>query len=108
MVNNMDSHIYLSRGGILIPTSGGNIQFGIPPETIKDTMKLKGGVPVSYIVPQFMFSLSKGIALAEMEFPIYYNFFIRKGKTRIICNEINRKESKRLYQKPYLALHHLI
>ena len=91
MVNNMDTHIYLSRGGILIPTSGGNIQFGIPPETIKDTMKLEGGVPGSFIVPQFMFSLSKGIALAEMEFPIYYNFFIKKGKTRIICNKNQQK-----------------
>lgn len=71
----------------MIPASGGYIQFGIPPETIKDTMKLEGGVPDSFIVPQFMFSLSKGIALAEMEFPIYYNFFIKKRKTRIICNK---------------------
>lgn len=91
MVINMDHLINLSRGGILIPTSSGNIQFGIPPETIKDTMKLKGGVPGTYIVPQFMFSLSRGIALAEMEFPIYYNFFFRKAKTRIICNENQQK-----------------
>jgi len=70
------SCITLPRGGILIPTSIGNIQFGVPPETIKDSMQLKGGVPEVYIAPEFMFDLNQGIALAEMEFPIYYNFFL--------------------------------
>jgi len=83
--------IFLSRGGILIPASNGNIQMGIPPETIKDTMKIKGGVPDMYIVPGNMFDLHYGVALAEMEFPVYYNFFIKKAKTRIICNEGQRK-----------------
>lgn len=81
----------LPRGGILIPTSSGNIQFGIPSETIKDTMRLKGGVPGTYIVPNYMFDLNRGIALADVEFPVYFNFFIKKGKTRIICNENQRK-----------------
>jgi len=81
----------LPRGGILISTSAGNIQLGIPPETIKDTMRLEGGVPGTFIIPQSMFDLQCGIALAEMEFPVYYNFFFRKGKTRIICNEGQRK-----------------
>jgi len=65
----------LPRGGILISTSAGNIQLGIPPETIKDTMRLEGGVPGTFIIPQSMFDLQCGIALAEMEFPVYYNFF---------------------------------
>lgn len=85
------SLVFLPRGGILISTSAGNIQLGIPPETIKDTMKLEGGVPGTFIIPQSMFDLHCGIALAEMEFPVYYNFFFRKGKTRIICNEGQRK-----------------
>jgi CRP-like cAMP-binding protein len=85
------SLVFLSRGGILIPASAGNIQLGIPPETIKDSMKLRGGVPDTYIVPRDMFDLHYGVALAEMEFPVYYNFFIKKGKTRIICNKDQRK-----------------
>ncbi len=77
----------LSRGGFLIKTLSGSIQFGIPPETIKDTMKLSGNVPKTYIVPNYMFSIEKGISLAELEFPIYFNFFIRQQKTRVICTE---------------------
>ncbi len=77
----------LNRGGVLIKTSCGNIQFGIPPETIKDTMKLSGNVPKTYIVPNYMFSIEEGISLAELEFPIYFNFFVRQQKTRVICTE---------------------
>ena len=77
----------LNRGGVLIRTSSGSVQFGIPPETIKDTMKLSGNVPEIYIVPNYMFSIEEGISLAELEFPIYYNFFIRQRKTRVICTE---------------------
>jgi CRP-like cAMP-binding protein/phosphoribosyl 1,2-cyclic phosphodiesterase len=81
----------LKRGGLLIPAASGNIQYGIPPETIKDTMKLAGGVPDTFIVPRHMFDLHRGVALAEMEFPVYYNLFVRKGKTRIVCSENQRK-----------------
>lgn len=82
-----DSVQTLNRGGFLVNTSSGNIQFGIPPETIKDTMKLPGNVPETYIVPNYMFSIEEGISLAELEFPIYFNFFIRQRKTRVICTE---------------------
>jgi CRP-like cAMP-binding protein len=84
-------YICLPKGGILIPTAGGNIQFGIPSETIKDTMTLEGGVPATYIVPNFMFDITRGVSLADVEFPIYFNFFIKKGKTRIVCSENQRK-----------------
>ncbi|MBN1662898.1 MAG: cyclic nucleotide-binding domain-containing protein [Deltaproteobacteria bacterium] len=77
---------FLPRGGVLISTSTGNIQFGIPPETIKDTMKLPDGVPDTFIVPKYLFDIHSGIALAEMEFPVYFNFFEKKRKTRIVCN----------------------
>ncbi|MBP7230541.1 MAG: cAMP/cGMP-dependent 3',5'-cyclic-AMP/GMP phosphodiesterase [Syntrophaceae bacterium] len=83
--------VHLTRGGILIPTSAGNMQLGIPPETIKDTMQLQDGVPDTFIIPRDMFDLQNGVALAEMEFPIYFNFFIKKGKAKIICTEIQKK-----------------
>ena len=75
----------LPRGGVLIPTSIGNLQLGVPPETIKDTMVMAGGVPQVFILPQYLFDLTRGIALAELEFPIYFNFFIKKQKTRVVC-----------------------
>jgi len=38
-----------------------------------------------------MFSVTDGFALAELEFPIYFNFFVKKCKTRIVCSEDQRR-----------------
>jgi len=77
----------LPRGGYLISTSIGTIQIGVPPETIKDTMLLPDGVPQFFVIPDRMFDWGKGISIAEVEFPIFYNYFIKKRKTFIICTE---------------------
>jgi CRP-like cAMP-binding protein len=74
----------LPRGGYLVKTAAGNIQVGSPPETIKDTMSLPESVPQIFILPQKLFNFDKGISLAELEFPIYFNFFIKKRKITII------------------------
>ena len=75
----------LPRGGYLVDSPEGYIQFGAPPETIKDTMALPKSVPLVFVLPRALFDWRKGINLADLEFPIYYNFFIRKKKTHIIC-----------------------
>jgi len=74
----------LPRGGYVVSTSSGLIQFGAPPETIKDTMVLPEKVPRIFILPDQMFSIEKGIAVAELEFPIYYNHFLCQKKTYIL------------------------
>ncbi len=76
----------LPRGGYLVDSPAGYIQFGAPPETIKDTILLPGGVPLIFVLPEKFFNWIKGISVAELEFPIYYNYFIKKKKTRIVCN----------------------
>jgi CRP-like cAMP-binding protein/phosphoribosyl 1,2-cyclic phosphodiesterase len=83
------SHVVteLPRGGYLVQTPGGYFQFGAPPETIKDTMFLPEGVPTVFVLPKHFFNWRKGISVAELEFPIYYNFFLKKRKTILICNE---------------------
>jgi len=87
-----DTISLLPRGGFLIDSKIGYIQFGAPPETIKDTMLLPKGAPLIYVLPSKFFNWIKGISIAELEFPIYYNFFIKKKKTKIVCqkNHINR------------------
>lgn len=79
--------IDLPRGGTLIKSSIGSVQFGCPPETIKDTIPTEDGVPLNFVLPVKFFNWVKGISVAELEFPIYFNYFIRKKKTRIICLE---------------------
>ncbi|MBN2535020.1 MAG: cAMP/cGMP-dependent 3',5'-cyclic-AMP/GMP phosphodiesterase [Spirochaetales bacterium] len=74
----------LPRGGYLVQSPVGYIQFGAPPETIKDTMKLPQSVPQIFVLPRELFHRQKGISIAELEFPIYYNFFIREKRTTII------------------------
>jgi len=83
----LDSKIIsLPRGGYIIDTEIGYIQFGSPPETIKDTMNFPKGVPQIFVLPSEFFNWIKGISVAEVEFPIYYNFFLKNRKTLIICN----------------------
>jgi CRP-like cAMP-binding protein len=91
----------LPRGGFLVDSPEGYIQFGAPPETIKDTMALPKSVPLVFVLPRALFDWRKGINLADLEFPIYYNFFIRKKKTHIICT---RSQAGRLVRALQEAL----
>lgn len=81
----MESLISLPRGGYIVDTPLGYIQFGSPPETIKDSMSLPKGVPQYFVLPETFFNWIKGISVAEVEFPLYYNFFLKQRKTRVIC-----------------------
>ncbi len=89
----------LPRGGYLIDTSVGYIQFGAPPETIKDTMKLESGCPLIYVLPRSFFHVTKGIAVAELEFPLYMNHFIRQKKTYVVCTEEQRDQLRVVLQE---------
>ena len=82
----------LPRGGYLVETSVGYIQFGAPPETIKDTMLLPRSAPQVFVLPKHFFHVEKGISVAELEFPIYYNHFLRQKKTYIVCTREQREQ----------------
>jgi CRP-like cAMP-binding protein len=86
-----DGVILLPRGGSLLPSSLGYIQYGAVPETIKDTMEMPGGVPRIFIVPPRLFAPDRGMNLAELEFPAYWNFFIKGQRTTIICRRGQRE-----------------
>ena len=79
----------LPRGGYVVTTSSGRIQFGSPPETIKDTIVTEEGVPEIFVLPRPMFNWSKGINVADMEFPIYYHFFIRRQRP-LVCGTMEQ------------------
>jgi CRP-like cAMP-binding protein len=89
----------LPRGGYLAETPAGNIQFGAPPETIKDTMHLPSGVPDIFVLADEMFSWIKGISVGEIEFPLYYNYFLRNKKTLIICRKNQLGRIKKVLQE---------
>jgi len=93
------SYTTLPRGGYLVETSAGQMQVGAPPETIKDTMKMEAGTPQIFILPNQLFHMHKGISLAEIEFPIYYNFFLRKKKTYVVCTREQRDRFREMIQE---------
>lgn len=76
----------LPRGGTLVEGPNFRIQIGSYPETIKDTMKLEKGVPNLYLLPDDLFDTHLGVSNADMEFPVYFNYFIKQQKCRIICH----------------------
>lgn len=81
----------LPRGGTLAVCDGKPIQFGIPPETIKDTMGRPCGVPEIFVLSEPLFNLERGSSNAELEFPIYYNYFLKRRRTTIVCTAKQRR-----------------
>ena len=57
--------VYLPRGGTVVNTVIGPIQFGIPPETIKDSINLGLTLPAYFVLPKQRFNLQMGINVAE-------------------------------------------
>ena len=76
--------IKLPRGGTLIKMPCGCVQIGAPPETIKDSLKIIGDVPDTFVIPNKMFSIERGVSLADTEFPAYFNYFIKKRPIKLI------------------------
>ncbi len=74
---NNNIQIKLPKGGIIVQTVIGNIQYGIPPESVKDSIITGVDVPEYYMIPKNRFNFEDGISLVEIEFPIYYNFFLK-------------------------------
>lgn len=89
----------LPRGGYVVDTPEGRIQFAAPPETIKDTLVTEQSVPQVFVLPQRLFHWQKGINVADMEFPIYFNFFLKKRKVTVLCTPDQRDQLTRAMQE---------
>jgi CRP-like cAMP-binding protein/glyoxylase-like metal-dependent hydrolase (beta-lactamase superfamily II) len=88
--------IELPRGGVVVNTSIGPIQFGCPPETIKDHMGLGQPVPTYYVVPKERFDRQRGVNVSEVEFPAYFNFFIMKKTVCLIADDDGEARLRRI------------
>ncbi|MEZ0230899.1 MAG: cAMP/cGMP-dependent 3',5'-cyclic-AMP/GMP phosphodiesterase [Planctomycetota bacterium] len=90
----------LPRGGLVVKTSAGLIQFGIPPETIKDSIISGKEVPTTFVVPRERFDRRRGINVSEVEFPAYYNFFILKRRVSLVVDDKDTEERiRRVFQE---------
>jgi len=77
----------LPRGGVYVFTNAGPVQFGIPPETVKDSMNLGLEVPTTFVVPRDRFNMNIGVNVSEIEFPAFFNFFVRRKQLRLVTHE---------------------
>ncbi len=80
----------LPRGGVIVETSAGAVQLGAPPETIKDALAAGLEVPATFVMPQTWFARKRGVTVAELEFPAYYNYFLRGRRVTAVCDEAGR------------------
>ena len=80
------------------------MQFGIPPETIKDSLTRFGSPPHIYVVPQQRFNLASGINVCEFEFATYFNFFVKGKPITLVCypnqGEVLRKIADEIIEGP--------
>lgn len=80
--------VALPKGGTYFAARAGAVQFGIPPETIKDSMALGLDVAGIYVVPPDLFDRRRGMSVAEFEFPAYYNYFLKKRRAKLIVHDV--------------------
>ena len=98
----------LPRGGHVVDTCIGPVEFGMPPETIKDHMIMGLAIPAYYVVPTERFNSeigpNEGINLAEFEFPAYCNFFFKGKQVNLIVNsEEVRERIENVFQETLLG-----
>lgn len=94
----------LPRGGYVVLKNGKTlVQIGVPPETIKDSIKLMGEAPQYYIIPKNLLDRTTFLNVAEVEFPIYYNYFVKKRKTFIICTQEQRNSLNALFKESLIG-----
>ncbi|MHB2016831.1 MAG: cyclic nucleotide-binding domain-containing protein [Candidatus Xenobia bacterium] len=91
----------------MLRTAEGPLQFGAPPETIKDNLLLGETVPTHYLVPRKLFLRRRGINVAEVEFPAYYNFFFLKRPVNIICDADAEKRLRLVMQESLFGPPHV-
>ena len=103
MKMNNSKNVELPRGGCVVITSLGPIQFGIPPETIKDSINLGFEIPQFYVIPTSRWDKMFHMSVAEFEFPAYFNFFVKKKKITLICTKEAQIAIRNVFQETLLG-----
>ena len=99
----IENAIKLNKGGFLFETKIGNVQFGMPPETVKDSIMQGLKVPTTFIIPKQRFDKVTGISTAEFEFPAYFNFFVLRSKIRLVADKDAEKAIRTIFQETLLG-----
>ncbi len=77
----------LPRGGLLVEGQHLRLQIGCYPETIKDTMTSERGVPDLFLLPDDLFDTYLGVSSSDLEFPVYFNFYLKSQPCTFLCHQ---------------------
>lgn len=97
---------HLPRGGVYVKTSIGAVQFGMPPETIKDSLNLGLDTPLIYVIPKERFNMTVGVNVAELEFPTYYNYFIKQRRITLVTERKTEEDVRAIFQESLYGPEH--
>ena len=100
--NDKETITWLNRGGCLVKTKIGYIQIGIPPETIKDTILMQVDVQY-YVLAAKRFDVNSRLNVNEIEFPAYFNHFIKKKKACFITNHEGERAVRQVFREVLLG-----
>ena len=84
----------------------GALQLGSPPDTLKDTLPHKDGVPRIIILPRQLVDVRRGIAHADLEFPIYWNLFAQRRPLIVVGTAEQRDRIRAAVQESLLGPEH--
>lgn len=93
----------LPSGGYWFQVGSMVMQIGCPPETIKDSINLGLDVPRCFIVLGDLFSTTLGLNTAELEFPAYFNFFIKRRRTLILTTPEFEERIRKVFQETLMG-----
>ncbi|MGE0489108.1 MAG: cyclic nucleotide-binding domain-containing protein [Vulcanimicrobiota bacterium] len=73
----------LPRGGKLVQLGDLRVQLASYPETIKDTLAEE--VPRIFVLPSRLFDSELGVSVSDVEFPIYYHYYLFHRQVTLVC-----------------------
>ncbi|CAD8181609.1 unnamed protein product [Paramecium octaurelia] len=101
--SDISNKIKLPRGGSIVMTKAGAIQFSMVPETLKDSINLGLDVPGIFIVPSHRFDKRFCLSVAEFEFPAYFSFFVKRRRVTLITDKEGEEAIRAIFQETLLG-----
>ena len=99
----MTDVVALPRGGLWMMTPLGALQLGAPPDSLKDTLTRADGVPRIVLLPQALVDVRKGTCTADVEFPIYFNLFVKQRPLIVVGTRAQEPRIKAAVQESLLG-----
>ena len=97
--NDQNRCFELSKGGIIVNTAIGNIQFGVPFGTLNELNEMQIEIPKIFVVPTTLFEKKYMINLMDIEPIVMHHYLKNKTKVILIVSKENEKIIKKMFDE---------